>query len=201
MTEVALEWAERNVANNPHISELIEIRRVETTEEKLSKVEAHGDHLVDHESSIISNGHECGEGGMMPVSSLDVKLGENQSYGGPPVLLGVVKGGESFDFCMCNPPFFESMEEAGLNPKTSCGGTPEEMVCPGGEQAFITRIIEDSVALDQTFRYQTSHTLLLSLWIRHSSFTCLDTSFCIWLFLSFLLSLGGILQWLGGKQA
>ncbi|KAK0580810.1 hypothetical protein LWI29_006504 [Acer saccharum] len=45
------------------------------------------------------------------------------------------------------------MEEAGLNPKISCSGTPMEMVCPGGEKAFIPHIIEDSVALKQTFRY------------------------------------------------
>ncbi|KAK9165164.1 hypothetical protein Scep_000355 [Stephania cephalantha] len=57
---------------------------------------------------------------------------------------------------MCNPPFFESMDEAGTNPKTSCGGTSEEMVCPGGEKAFITRIIEDSVVLKQSFRWFTS---------------------------------------------
>ena len=50
------------------------------------------------------------------------------------------------------PPFFETMEEAGLNPKTSFGGTPEEMVCPGGEKAFITRIIEDSAVLKESFR-------------------------------------------------
>ncbi|KAK1559183.1 hypothetical protein Q3G72_011578 [Acer saccharum] len=48
------------------------------------------------------------------------------------------------------------MEEAGLNPKISCSGTPMEMVCPGGEKAFIPRIIEDSVALKQTFRWFTS---------------------------------------------
>lgn len=80
----------------------------------------------------------------------------NQSYSGPLVLLGVVRDGEKFDFCMCNPPFFETMEEAGLNPKTSCGGTPKEMVCPGGEKAFITRIIEDSVVLKESFRYASS---------------------------------------------
>jgi 23S rRNA (adenine1618-N6)-methyltransferase len=45
------------------------------------------------------------------------------------------------------------LEEGGLNPKTSCGGTSEEMVCSGGEKAFITRIIEDSTALKQSFRY------------------------------------------------
>ncbi|TXG64738.1 hypothetical protein EZV62_011732 [Acer yangbiense] len=62
----------------------------------------------------------------------------NNIYHGPPVLLGV------------------TMEEAGLDPKISCSGTPMEMVCPGGEKAFIPRIIEDSVALKQTFRWFTS---------------------------------------------
>lgn len=77
-------------------------------------------------------------------------------YNGQPILLGVVKDGEHFDFCVCNPPFFETMDEAGLNPKTSCGGTPEEMVCSGGEHAFVTRIIEDSVKMKDTFRYSDS---------------------------------------------
>ncbi|KAK8601261.1 hypothetical protein V6N12_051100 [Hibiscus sabdariffa] len=81
---------------------------------------------------------------------------EDKSYNGPAILIDVVRDGETFDFCMCNPPFFESIEEAGLNPKTSCGGTYEEMVCPGGEKAFITRIIEDSAVLKQSFRWYTS---------------------------------------------
>lgn len=63
------------------------------------------------------------------------------------VLVGVVSEEERFDFCMCNPPFFASMEEAGLNPRTACGGTEAEMVCPGGEEAFVARIIEDSAQL------------------------------------------------------
>ncbi|KAM7269413.1 hypothetical protein ACFE04_024910 [Oxalis oulophora] len=105
VSDVALEWAEKNVKNNPHISQLVQIRNAQAYEQ---------------------------------------------------VLVNVVMDGEKFDFCMCNPPFFESMEEAGLNPKTACGGTPEEMVCPGGERAFITRIIEDSVILKQSFRWYTS---------------------------------------------
>ncbi len=40
-----------------------------------------------------------------------------------------------------------SMQEANLNPNTACGGTPAEMVCPGGELAFIMRMVEDSVRL------------------------------------------------------
>lgn len=106
ITDVALEWAEKNVQSNPHISHLIEIR----------------------DSRIL------------PEED-DIK-----------VLVGVVNESETFDFCMCNPPFFETFEEAGLNPKTSCGGTPEEMVCIGGEQAFVTRIIQDSAVLRQRFK-------------------------------------------------
>lgn len=33
------------------------------------------------------------------------------------ILYGVLKEGESFDFCMCNPPFFSDMEQTGQNPK------------------------------------------------------------------------------------
>ncbi|KAG6548846.1 hypothetical protein Mapa_009608 [Marchantia paleacea] len=73
-----------------------------------------------------------------------------------PVLCGVLKDGERFDFCMCNPPFFESIEESGLNPRTACGGTSHEMVCSGGELAFIAQIIEDSVQLGTRIQWYTS---------------------------------------------
>lgn len=125
MTDVALEWSERNVKSNPQISRLIEIRR------------------VDFEEALTNQNTNIGEG-----------------YNGPPILLGVVKPDEKFDFCMCNPPFFETMDEAGLNPNTSCGGTPAEMVCPGGEQAFISRMIQDSFQLKQSFRYYPPRIIL-----------------------------------------
>ncbi|XP_020079913.1 methyltransferase-like protein 16 [Ananas comosus] len=127
VTDVALEWAKRNVESNPHLAELIEVRNAN-----------------DSSSSVIDN-----------TESLELES-KKDCYCGPPILLGVVKDGESFDFCMCNPPFFESIEVAGLNPKTSCGGTAAEMVCSGGERAFITRIIKDSVSLKHSFRWFTS---------------------------------------------
>ena len=48
---------------------------------------------------------------------------------------------------MCNPPFFESMEEAAQNPATAFGGTSAEMVCPGGELAFVQQMVQDSLSL------------------------------------------------------
>ncbi|KAA8546089.1 hypothetical protein F0562_020460 [Nyssa sinensis] len=155
VTNVALEWAERNVKNNPHISELIEIRKVENSVNTVYGEESDNGQSVDRESIIDVRKTSTFKPEPSP-SSLELHSGVNKNYHGPPILVGVVKDGERFDFCMCNPPFFETMEEAGLNPKTSCGGTLEEMVCPGGELAFISRIIEDSVQLKQSFRWYTS---------------------------------------------
>lgn len=155
VTDVAVEWAEKNVKCNQHISELIEIRKVTDCQGTISIEDSNCGESVNCENKMDGNATVVEEAKLLPSSSFDPPLDMNK-YSGPPLLLGVVRDGEKFDFCMCNPPFFETMEEAGLNPKTSCGGTPEEMVCPGGEKAFITCIIEDSVVLKESFRWFTS---------------------------------------------
>lgn len=155
MMDVALEWAERNVKTNPQISDLIEIRKVNTCMDAVLGEDSSKEDLQCYGSKTNPSNSIGSESVPVPSSRHDDAVEEN-SYSGPPILFGVVRDGETFDFCMCNPPFFESMEEAGLNPKTSCGGTPQEMVCPGAEKAFITRIIEDSVRLKQSFRWYTS---------------------------------------------
>ncbi|XP_065014256.1 uncharacterized protein LOC135642220 isoform X2 [Musa acuminata AAA Group] len=144
VTDAALEWARKNVESNPHLSELIEIRNAN---DFLCSAE------VKPKSGKIIEGELFAE--EKEAESLEPKL-VLSSFSKPHVLVGVVKDDEKFDFCMCNPPFFESIEEAGLNPKTSCGGTPEELVYPGGEQAFVTQIINDSVVLRNSFRWFTS---------------------------------------------
>ncbi|KDP20409.1 hypothetical protein JCGZ_06368 [Jatropha curcas] len=151
VTDVALEWAERNVKDNPHISELIEIRKVANCQVTFSAEDLHNLESVNGGSEMGMDRSVVEEAG-----SFALPVDANRNYNRPPVLLGVVRDDEKFDFCMCNPPFFETMEEAGLNPKTSCGGTPEEMVCPGGEKTFISRIIEDSAVLKDSFRWYTS---------------------------------------------
>ncbi|RRT66270.1 hypothetical protein B296_00032289 [Ensete ventricosum] len=140
VTDAALEWARKNVESNPHLSELIEIRNANGFLCS-SEVKIKSGKIIEGELSAEEKEAE----------SLEPKL-EMSSFTEPHVLVGVVKDDEKFDFCMCNPPFFESINEAGLNPKTSCGGTPEEMVYPGGEQAFVTQIINDSVVLRNSFR-------------------------------------------------
>ena len=38
------------------------------------------------------------------------------------ILLPAVQDGETFSFCMCNPPFFETLQEARRNPHTAYAG-------------------------------------------------------------------------------
>eukprot|EP00884_Botryococcus_braunii_P012832 jgi/Botrbrau1/2154/Bobra.0093s0055.2 len=72
------------------------------------------------------------------------------------VLLPAVREGERFAFSMCNPPFFESLEEAGRNPGTAYAGTAEEMVCPGGEAAFVSQMLRDSVLMQERICWYTT---------------------------------------------
>lgn len=152
VTDVALEWAERNVTNNPHISGSIEIRRVDIGQKISDGEGSHAEQVRNGGGTVDLVHMGVAETGPSCLSSLKLQSTIQKTFDTSPVLLGVIKDEENFDFCMCNPPFFETMEEAGLNPKTACGGTKEEMVCPGGELAFISRIIEDGVQLKQSFR-------------------------------------------------
>jgi 23S rRNA (adenine1618-N6)-methyltransferase len=77
------------------------------------------------------------------------------------IFKGVIKQGETFDFTMCNPPFHASLADAqagtqrkwrGLG-KTkkhaqstvlNFGGQITELYCEGGEEAFVTTMINES---------------------------------------------------------
>jgi 23S rRNA (adenine1618-N6)-methyltransferase len=79
------------------------------------------------------------------------------------IFSGVLRGDEFFDFTLCNPPFHASPDEAqagsarkwrnlgkastrpGAAPRLNFGGQGNELWCPGGEAAFVRRMIEDSV--------------------------------------------------------
>lgn len=70
-------------------------------------------------------------------------------------LLGV-KNEEQFSFCMCNPPFFDLIQDAKLNPGTNFGGTTYEMCHPGGEEAFTQRIFDESLVLRERVHWYTT---------------------------------------------
>ncbi|KAK1934979.1 U6 small nuclear RNA (adenine-(43)-N(6))-methyltransferase [Phytophthora citrophthora] len=61
-----------------------------------------------------------------------------------------------FQFVMCNPPFFDNMSEADTNPDSSCMGSVNEMVYPGGEVTFIGNMIRESEQLQDRVLWFTS---------------------------------------------
>ncbi|XP_052889405.1 U6 small nuclear RNA (adenine-(43)-N(6))-methyltransferase [Anopheles moucheti] len=90
-----------------------------------------------------------------------------QTLEGETILLDVLKNfpGERFDFCMCNPPFFDSNSNE-LKPHDRTGkrrepsnastGSLEELCTEGGEVKFITQIIDESLQLkDRVSVYTT----------------------------------------------
>lgn len=85
------------------------------------------------------------------------------------ILRGVIQRGEQFDLTMCNPPFHDSpaaalagttrkwrnLNKAATSPRQrprggdalNFGGQAAELWCPGGELAFVRRMIAESRAL------------------------------------------------------
>ena len=68
-----------------------------------------------------------------------------------------------FDFLMTNPPFYSSEQELislgekkARPPNSACTGVPTEMVCPGGEVGFVSRIFKESLVHGSTIRWYTS---------------------------------------------
>ena len=69
----------------------------------------------------------------------------------------------SIDFTICNPPFYASPADLLASaaaksrpPHSACTGADVEMVTPGGEVAFVTRIIDESYRLKERVQWYTS---------------------------------------------
>ncbi|KAG8161175.1 hypothetical protein KVR01_009439 [Diaporthe batatas] len=67
---------------------------------------------------------------------------------------------DRIDFAMTNPPFYESADEmlrlAGIKarpPSSACTGAPVEMVCTGGEVAFVSRLLDESLRLKERVQW------------------------------------------------
>ena len=78
------------------------------------------------------------------------------------IFRGILRPGERFDLTLCNPPFHASAQAAAAGtlrkarnlgtaqaarPALNFGGKNNELWCPGGEVAFIRRLIAESAAL------------------------------------------------------
>jgi 23S rRNA (adenine1618-N6)-methyltransferase len=85
------------------------------------------------------------------------------------ILAGIVRKDEAFDIVMCNPPFHASLAEAEAGNRRkwenlgrsavsgrNFGGQGRELWFPGGEAAFVRKMIEESVSLRTNIRWFTA---------------------------------------------
>ncbi|GAA5946099.1 hypothetical protein JCM3775_005531 [Rhodotorula graminis] len=83
---------------------------------------------------------------------------------GPLFPPSVVDSAGVIDFTMCNPPFYSSQSEIDsslaakeIEPFAKCTGAENEMITPGGEVAFVSRMVEESLTLGRSkIRWFTS---------------------------------------------
>jgi len=70
---------------------------------------------------------------------------------------------EELDFVMTNPPFYDSNEDMqnsynnkAMPPSAVCTGAENEMICPGGDVGFVTRILDESLKLRERVEWYTA---------------------------------------------
>lgn len=95
---------------------------------------------------------------IVKANSLQDKISYRHQKNPDHIFKSIIQDGDYFDLTICNPPFHESQEEAtrgtsrkwknlGKKPKDSnlnFGGQGAELWCPGGEKAFILKMIAES---------------------------------------------------------
>ncbi|MEY3883832.1 MAG: hypothetical protein RLZZ379_1110, partial [Pseudomonadota bacterium] len=96
------------------------------------------------------------------LSSIELRLQPSSSA----IFKGLVKPDEKFDLTMCNPPFHASLHEARAGterklrnlgkvkasskaPVLNFGGQAAELYCAGGEEAFVTIMVNESRQIAQ----------------------------------------------------
>ena len=70
---------------------------------------------------------------------------------------------EQLDFVMTNPPFYSSgadMQDSyggkSAPPSAICTGSENEMICPGGDVGFVSRIVDESLQLRDKVQWYTA---------------------------------------------
>jgi 23S rRNA (adenine1618-N6)-methyltransferase len=92
--------------------------------------------------------------------SLAVRVEVRLQASTTPVFHGIIRPGETFAATLCNPPFHASLaaatagtrrkhtaqcdKEAPRTTTVNFGGQENELWCPGGEAAFVARLIAES---------------------------------------------------------
>ncbi len=106
---------------------------------------------------------------------LAARIALRQQHSSQHIFRGIIQPGERFDLTLCNPPFHASLAEAragtarkirglaasagadasrrGSKTPLNFGGQAAELSCPGGEAAFVSRMIAESAAFATQVRW------------------------------------------------
>ncbi|KAF5370555.1 hypothetical protein D9757_010131 [Collybiopsis confluens] len=98
------------------------------------------------------------------ANHFDSRIHVVQAKANSPILLPLFLDAEAtFDFTMCNPPFYSSVEDVvhsaeakQFGPNAVCTGAEVEMVTPGGEAVFVGKMVEESSRARHRCRWYTS---------------------------------------------
>ncbi len=107
---------------------------------------------ADIDANAIKNAQQIVDANSLN-DKIELRLQDNKNH----FFCGMIKKGERFIFTMCNPPFHASLAEAqagtqrkwrGLGKSgrsaLNFGGQSNELVCEGGEEAFVLAMIKES---------------------------------------------------------
>ena len=121
VTPVAVEWACRNAAANPHLSPLLHVRHVGAGH---AGAESHEAGTPGAGSQLQVEARAADRPPVQPATQQAAAEEQQRSSAGGDgaIIMPAIRDGETFAFTICNPPFFGSAAEAGLNPNTAHGG-------------------------------------------------------------------------------
>ncbi|MFA5833352.1 MAG: 23S rRNA (adenine(1618)-N(6))-methyltransferase RlmF [Bacteroidota bacterium] len=115
---------------------------------------------IESAKKIVHSNH-------FPDESIEIRRQGNLNQ----MFQGIVTSDDQFDVTMCNPPFHSTMGQAmsgtlrkwkNVTPKKmpstalNFGGQSHELIFPGGEEAFITSMIQESVQFAKQIFWFTS---------------------------------------------
>lgn len=123
----------------------------------------------DIDAGALASAQAILDANAIPAAQIELRLQSERNA----IFKGVVKSGERFHLSLCNPPFHASMAEAQAGTRRKVGnlgkapprkgaaplnfgGQANELVCPGGEEGFILRMIEESARIPQQCLWFTS---------------------------------------------
>ena len=134
----------------------------------------------DIDAGALTSAQAILDANAIPATQIELRLQSERNA----IFKGVVKSDERFHLSLCNPPFHTSMAEAQAGTRRKVGnlgktakaaplkrkdkdaakgavalnfgGQPNELVCAGGEEGFILRMIEESARIPQQCLWFTS---------------------------------------------